>query len=226
MFEKRVGSRARPRLANKPSTLRHEVFHAGYQIQLSIDKRASNFCTAKQIFPILRTLLFLKGFSALPQTLLCPDTLGFIGAGLIVQDGGNVRGLTTAASVWACAVIGILFGTTLYVPAVGLTGLLSLDMATMPTVERILPAHTALTVKVHFTANYRPQEDTVSHFALKRRLTIPPESFLISYEAGRCSLQFLIVADPRRHANVLAQLSTEFQNLPHVESFSIARSTT
>jgi hypothetical protein len=31
-----------------------------------------------------------------------------------------MRGLTTAASVWACAVIGILVGTSLYAPAVGL----------------------------------------------------------------------------------------------------------
>jgi hypothetical protein len=54
------GSPARPALSNKPSTLRHEVFHAGYQIQSSIDKMASNLCIAKQIFPNLRTLLSPK----------------------------------------------------------------------------------------------------------------------------------------------------------------------
>ncbi|CAB3807477.1 hypothetical protein LMG28614_06607 [Paraburkholderia ultramafica] len=152
--------------------------------------------------------------------------VGFLGAGLIVQDGSNVRGLTTAASVWACAVIGILVGTSLFAPAVGLTGLLLLGMVAMPTVERILPARTALTVKVQFAANYRLHEEAIDHFALMRRFSIPPESFSISYDAGRCSIQFLIVADPRRHANALAQLSTELRDLPHVESFTIARSTT
>jgi hypothetical protein len=68
------GSRARPRFANKPSSLRHEVFHAGYQIQLSIDTMASNLCIAKQIFPNLRTLLFPKGVSSVAADFVCPDS--------------------------------------------------------------------------------------------------------------------------------------------------------
>ncbi|MDP1051981.1 MgtC/SapB family protein, partial [Klebsiella quasipneumoniae] len=34
--------------------------------------------------------------------------IGFLGAGLIVQTGINVRGLSTAASIWSVAAIGIL----------------------------------------------------------------------------------------------------------------------
>jgi putative Mg2+ transporter-C (MgtC) family protein len=37
--------------------------------------------------------------------------IGFLGAGLIVRTGVNVRGLTTAASIWGAAAIGILTGT-------------------------------------------------------------------------------------------------------------------
>lgn len=32
--------------------------------------------------------------------------IGFLGAGVIMKDGLNIRGLTTAASVWSAAVIG------------------------------------------------------------------------------------------------------------------------
>ncbi len=40
--------------------------------------------------------------------------IGFLGAGVIVKEGLNVRGLTTAASIWITAAIGVLAGTGLY----------------------------------------------------------------------------------------------------------------
>ena len=36
--------------------------------------------------------------------------IGFIGAGTILQHRGNVRGLTTAASLWSVAAIGMAAG--------------------------------------------------------------------------------------------------------------------
>jgi len=40
--------------------------------------------------------------------------IGFLGAGVIMQDRFSVRGLTTAASIWITAAIGILAGVGLY----------------------------------------------------------------------------------------------------------------
>ena len=34
--------------------------------------------------------------------------IGFLGAGLILRDGTNIRGLSTAATIWTTAAIGIL----------------------------------------------------------------------------------------------------------------------
>ncbi len=36
--------------------------------------------------------------------------IGFVGAGVIFKEGVSIQGLTTAASVWATAAIGLLFG--------------------------------------------------------------------------------------------------------------------
>ena len=43
--------------------------------------------------------------------------IGFLGAGVIVHQGasGNVRGLTTAASIWVVAIIGCCFGAGQFV---------------------------------------------------------------------------------------------------------------
>lgn len=40
--------------------------------------------------------------------------IGFLGAGVIVKEGLTVRGLTTAASIWITAAIGIVCGVGLY----------------------------------------------------------------------------------------------------------------
>src|SRR5438045_8357769 len=42
--------------------------------------------------------------------------IGFLGAGVIIKEGLSVRGLTTAASIWITAAIGILAGIGFYYP--------------------------------------------------------------------------------------------------------------
>jgi putative Mg2+ transporter-C (MgtC) family protein len=42
--------------------------------------------------------------------------IGFLGAGVIVKEGLTVRGLTTAASIWITAAVGVLAGVGLYFP--------------------------------------------------------------------------------------------------------------
>jgi putative Mg2+ transporter-C (MgtC) family protein len=44
--------------------------------------------------------------------------IGFLGAGTILRDGTSVRGLTTAASLWVVAGIGLAVGTGFYWAAV------------------------------------------------------------------------------------------------------------
>jgi len=44
--------------------------------------------------------------------------IGFLGAGVIFQEGLSVRGLTTAASIWITAALGILYGVGFFYPAV------------------------------------------------------------------------------------------------------------
>jgi putative Mg2+ transporter-C (MgtC) family protein len=44
--------------------------------------------------------------------------IGFLGAGTIMKTGNNVRGLTTAASLWVCSAIGLAIGGGYYVGAI------------------------------------------------------------------------------------------------------------
>jgi putative Mg2+ transporter-C (MgtC) family protein len=66
--------------------------------------------------------------------------VGFLGAGTIFVAGkrGVVRGLTTAASVWATAAIGVMVGLERYVLAVGST---VLAYAVLHLLQRFDPDH-------------------------------------------------------------------------------------
>ncbi len=48
--------------------------------------------------------------------------IGFLGAGVILKDGTNIRGLNTAATLWCSAAVGTLSGTGLHAEAATLAG--------------------------------------------------------------------------------------------------------
>ena len=53
--------------------------------------------------------------------------IGFLGAGVIIKNGGNkVSGVTTAATIWITAAIGIGIGSGFYLPAFVATGMVLL----------------------------------------------------------------------------------------------------
>lgn len=47
--------------------------------------------------------------------------IGFLGAGTILRNGNNIRGLTTAASIWVCGGIGLAIGNGYYLGGIATT---------------------------------------------------------------------------------------------------------
>ncbi len=64
--------------------------------------------------------------------------IGFLGAGGILKEGFSVRGLTTAASLWCTATIGMMIGLGFYFPAVATTILTLLALTSLRWCERLL----------------------------------------------------------------------------------------
>jgi uncharacterized membrane protein YhiD involved in acid resistance len=68
------------------------------------------------------------------------EGIGFIGAGTILVAGGNVMGLTTAATLWVVAAIGMGVGLHLYWPSAGATVLVVLTLLALGRFEEsVLP---------------------------------------------------------------------------------------
>ena len=68
------------------------------------------------------------------------EGVGFLGAGIILHGRGGVSGLTTAATLWASAAVGMLVGYGLYVLALLSTAavLLTLMVRYVPPIARSL----------------------------------------------------------------------------------------
>ncbi len=69
--------------------------------------------------------------------------IGFLGAGAILKDGVSIRGLTTAASIWATAAVGMAIGVGAWLLAVIATLVVWFVLAIMRRVEKSVFGPTA-----------------------------------------------------------------------------------
>lgn len=62
--------------------------------------------------------------------------IGFLGAGTILREGATIKGLTTAASLWVVAGIGLAVGTGFYLAGAVTTGLVVVVLVVLDRFER------------------------------------------------------------------------------------------
>ena len=83
------------------------------------------------LFTLMGSALFGSGTDPTRIAAQVVTGIGFLGAGAILREGGGVRGLTTAATIWVVAAIGMAAGFGVYVLAVGTTALVLVGLTTM-----------------------------------------------------------------------------------------------
>jgi putative Mg2+ transporter-C (MgtC) family protein len=76
--------------------------------------------------------------------------IGFLGAGVIFKEGISVRGLTTAASIWVTAAIGILIGIGFYFPATLATILTLVVLSVFHWIESRIPTQSYARLEIAF----------------------------------------------------------------------------
>ena len=74
--------------------------------------------------------------------------IGFLGAGAIIHYGAGVRGLTTAASLWCSAAIGLGAGFGLFAVAAAGTAIVLFALVVLDYVERLIPVKLTRTIAI------------------------------------------------------------------------------
>lgn len=85
--------------------------------------------------------------------------VGFLGAGVVFKEGVNVQGLTTAATVWATAAIGLLFGLGEYVPGALATAAVLTTLLVLRWIEDYLPTRIYAWSVFRFRSDDAPNRD-------------------------------------------------------------------
>ena len=88
----------------------------------------------------LFTIVSVTGFSADPARVAAGIVtgIGFLGAGSIIATGGRIIGLTTAATLWVVAGIGLVIGIGEYVIAIVSTVLVYLILSVKKPIDDTL----------------------------------------------------------------------------------------
>ena len=148
--------------------------------------------------------------------------IGFLCAGVIMKDGFTISGLTTAASIWAVAAIGVLIGVGFYGVAVLLAVLCMLSMSLLRDVEAKLPGRTTLDVSLTFRVGTPPSFERLAAAAEARGYQLLRESLTITFADQSSVWRFGAVALDRSRAASPALLAQELSSWEDVAGFAIA----
>jgi putative Mg2+ transporter-C (MgtC) family protein len=74
--------------------------------------------------------------------------IGFVGGGAILRAGGSVHGMTTAATIWVNAAIGMAAGTGLLAVATAATAITLLVLVVLPPIEAFFERRAGLAEKI------------------------------------------------------------------------------
>ena len=131
--------------------------------------------------------------------------IGFLGAGVIFKEGITVRGLTTAASIWITAALGILIGIGFYFPATVTTALVIFVLSVFRWVESHMRTQNYARLDIAFHRG-----ETLDEAALRAELSrhgfdAAPMNYRVTESGDRFEYRMMIQTTRPENFSKLAQ---------------------
>jgi len=120
--------------------------------------------------------------------------IGFLGAGVIVKEGLTVRGLTTAASIWITAAIGILTGIGFYFAA-GIGAVLTLGtLSVFRWIESKIPTEFYANFSVRFARDAVMPEAELRQLISQHGFSVYNLNYRLSAEGSQFEYRMVLRA--------------------------------
>ena len=146
--------------------------------------------------------------------------IGFIGAGVIVREGLSVRGLTSAACMWAVSAIGILIGTgEILLGFIGAVFVLMI-LIFFRWLDRFIPRRSYALVHARFSKEATPDETTLRQRLESYGFIVLSLAFK-GAKSGALVIRASVWAPGTAAAQARAQLALDFQGDPKIVDFSV-----
>ena len=145
--------------------------------------------------------------------------IGFLGAGVIIKEGLTVRGLTTAASIWMTASIGIVIGMGLYYPAFLAVLITVVTLSFFRWVENRLPSQIYAKFTVRFIrSKHRLDEDALRQLISRHNILAFESSYTLDNEGKNFEYEMTIRS---KNQNDFRQLAQSLMDMDDVYEFKI-----
>jgi putative Mg2+ transporter-C (MgtC) family protein len=145
--------------------------------------------------------------------------IGFLGAGVIIKEGLSVRGLTTAASIWMTAAIGILAGVGFYFPlAVSVITTIGV-LSVFRIIEARMPSQAYYHFEVRFARTGAMNKDVLRELVKQHGFSIANFSYRLDGE-GRVRRHSMVIRSTDRTS--AERLNDTLENTQSVLEFRIA----
>ena len=185
-------------------------------------------CLASSLL-MLVTLYQSKWFTGAPPDTVRVDPtrmaqgvmtgIGFLGAGVIMREGLTVRGLTTAASIWITAAIGILAGAGFYSP-VFVGSVLTIGVLTVfRKAENLMPSQIFANNTIVFGRDNYMSETEVKELHAKNGFSVATISYRL-LERG-AQLEYRMTIRTMNPGNI-EKLSKTLLGSPSIVEFNIS----
>lgn len=139
--------------------------------------------------------------------------MGFLGAGVIIKEGASVRGLTTAASLWITAAIGILSGVGFYFPTIVATILTLSTLSLFRWIEARMPSQFYAHHTVSFARDATIPEPELRALIAQHGFTIANLSYRLNGNGKIFEYRMTIRSLRRDNARRLAETLNKMQSV-------------
>ncbi|MFD1509428.1 MgtC/SapB family protein [Lacimonas salitolerans] len=159
----------------------------------------------------------VSDLARMPHAIL--TGVGFLGAGVIFREGASVHGLTTAASLWLTAALGIVFGTGLLeLGTIGTAAAVAV-LVLLRVLQSVTIKHPALRLEIAVRADSRYDGAALARDLAAQHLKAGPVSRRQDHATG---LRHFSLIASSLHSDIDAErLAKALHDEPMVLEFSI-----
>jgi putative Mg2+ transporter-C (MgtC) family protein len=147
--------------------------------------------------------------------------IGFLGGGVIVKEGMQISGLTTAAAIWVVSAVGVLIGLGLYPAAIALAFMSTAFTMWGSRFEAKLPAQPALIVSLKFTNGATIAEEGLKAFFEQSGYDIARNTISIVAHDSVIEWKFVAVGRNKRVAITIPVLAHRVSALQGLAQYNL-----
>lgn len=118
--------------------------------------------------------------------------IGFLGAGTIIRNGNSVKGLTTAASLWVSAIIGLTIGAGDYIISISATAIVIFILKVFGTFEHRQTLKNRHMELVILTNDLKSQIGHVNHVVEKFHMKLKKMEVIDSHDENHVKIRISV----------------------------------